>query len=150
MPSRASTGAPGGFSYYEHVVLPESEKTLVWEMDGRRYRSQLVIRSGGRRRTEAYLFAWDGGAWRPAVIADGTVSDGRCDSYTRCVESICGSAETFFTSVFAAQGRRHLSQYRNAEIKGLLGDLLGLDEIGRLGSRARRARTGRPRSSSCR
>jgi len=70
------------------------------------------------------------------VIADGTVSDGRCDSYLRCVESICGSAETFFTSVFAAQGRRHLSQYRNAEIKGLLADLLGLDEIGRLGSRA--------------
>ena len=136
MPSRASTGAPGGFSYYDHVVLAESEKTLVWEMDGRRYRSQLVIRSGGRRRTEAYLFAWDDGAWRPAVIADGTVSDGRCDSYTRCVESICGSAETFFTSVFAAQGRRHLSQYRNAEIKGLLADLLGLDEIARLGSRA--------------
>lgn len=136
MPSRASTGAPGGFSYYDHVVLPESEKTLVWEMDGRRYRSQLVIRSGGRRRTESYLFAWDDGAWRPAVIADGTVSDGRCDSYTRCVEAICGSAETFFTSVFAAQGRRHLSQYRNAEIKGLLADLLGLDEIGRLGSRA--------------
>jgi exonuclease SbcC len=136
MPSRASTGTPGGFSYYEHVVLPESEKTLVWELDGRRYRSQLVIRSGGRRRTEAYLFAWDGGAWRPAAIADGTVSDGRCDSYSRCVESICGSAETFFTSVFAAQGRRHLSQYRNAEIKGLLADLLGLDEIGQLGSRA--------------
>ena len=136
MPSRASTGTPGGFSYYEHVALPESEKTLVWEMDGRRYRSQLVIRSGGRRRTEAYLFAWDGGAWKPAVIADGTVSDGRCDSYSRCVESICGSAETFFTSVFAAQGRRHLSQYRNAEIKGLLADLLGLDEIGQLGCRA--------------
>ncbi len=136
MPSRASMGAPSGFSYYEHVVLPESEKTLVWEMDGRRYRSQLVIRSGGRRRTEAYLFAWDEGAWRPAVIADGTVSDGRCDSYSRCVESICGSDETFFTSVFAAQGRRHLSQYRNAEIKGLLADLLGLDEIGRIGSRA--------------
>lgn len=38
--------------------------------------------------------------------------------------------------MFAAQGRRHLSQYRNAEIKGLLADLLGLDEIGRLGSRA--------------
>ena len=136
MPSRASTGTPGGFSYYEHVVLPESEKTLVWEMDGRRYRSQLVIRSGGRRRTEAYLFSWDGEAWRPAVVADGTVSDGRCDSYSRCVESICGSAETFFTSVFAAQGRRHLSQYRNAEIKSLLADLLGLDEIGQVGSRA--------------
>jgi exonuclease SbcC len=136
MPSRASTGTPGGFSYYEHVALPESQKTLVWEMDGRRYRSQVVIRTGGRRRTEAYLFAWDGKDWRPAVIADGTVSDGRCDSYSHCVASICGSADTFFTSVFAAQGRRHLSQYRNAEIKGLLADLLGLDEIGRLGSRA--------------
>jgi exonuclease SbcC len=64
------------------------------------------------------------------------MSDGRCDTYSRCVESICGSAETFFTSVFAAQGRRHLSQYRNAEIKGLLADLLGLDEIGRLGIKA--------------
>jgi len=136
MPSRASAGGPGGFSYYEHVVLPESEKTLVWQMDGRRYRTQVVIRSGGRRRTEAYLFSWDGKDWRPASIAGGSISDGRCESYNRCVESICGSADTFFTSVFAAQGRRHLSQYRNAEIKGLLADLLGLDEIGLLGSRA--------------
>jgi exonuclease SbcC len=142
MPSRASAGGPGGFSYYEHVVLPESEKTLVWEMDGRRYRSQVVIRTSGRRRTEGYVFAWDGKDWRPATIADGTVSDGRCDTYSRCVESICGSADTFFTSVFAAQGRRHLSQYRNAEIKGLLADLLGLDEIGRLGNRAQEVARG--------
>ncbi len=142
MPSRASAGGPGGFSYYEHVVLPESEKTLVWQMDGQRYRTQVVIRTGGRRRTEAYLFSWDGKDWRPVAVADGTISDGRCDSYNRCVESICGSADTFFTSVFAAQGRRHLSQYRNAEIKGLLADLLGLDEIGRLGSRAQEVARG--------
>jgi DNA repair protein SbcC/Rad50 len=142
MPSRACASGPGGFSYYEHVVLPESEKTLVWEMDGRRYRSQVVIRTGTRRRTEAYLLTWDGNDWRPSAIADGTISDGRCDTYSRCVESICGSAETFFTSVFAAQGRRHLSQYRNAEIKGLLADLLGLDEIGRLGAQAQEVARG--------
>ena len=136
MPSRSSASGPGGFSYYEHVVLPESEKRLDWEMNGQRYRSQVLIRSAGRRRTEAYLFAWNGSGWQPAAIADGTVSDGRCDSYNRCVESICGSADTFFTSVFAAQGRRHLSQYRNAEIKGLLADLLGLEQIGQLGARA--------------
>ena len=136
MPSRASASGPGSFSFYEHVVLPESEKTLDWEMDGKRYRSQVVIRSAGRRRTEAYLFAWSGAGWQPAAIADGTVSDGRVDSYSRCVEALCGSADTFFTSVFAAQGRRHLSQYRNAEIKGLLADLLGLDQIGRLGAQA--------------
>ena len=123
-------------------MLPESEKTLVWQMDGRRYRTQVVIRTGGRHRTEAYLFSWDGKDWRPVAIADGTISDGRCDSYNRCVESICGSADTFFTSVFAAQGRRHLSQYRNAEIKGLLADLLGLDEIGRLGSRTQEVARG--------
>ena len=142
MPSRAASGGAGGFSYYEHVVLPESEKTLVWQMDGRRYRTQVVIRTGGRHRTEAYLFSWDGKDWRPVAIADGTISDGRCDSYNRCVESICGSADTFFTSVFAAQGRRHLSQYRNAEIKGLLAELLGLDEIGRLGSRTQEVARG--------
>jgi len=142
MPSRASVGGSGAFSYYEHVVLPESEKTLVWEMDGRRYRSQVVIRTAGRRRTEAYLFGWDGKDWRPVSIADGTISDGRCETYGRCVESICGSADTFFTSVFAAQGRRHLSQYRNAEIKGLLADLLGLEEIGRLGMRAQEVARG--------
>jgi exonuclease SbcC len=142
MPSRASAGGPGTFSYYEHVVLPESEKSLVWEMDGRRYRSQVVIRTGGRRRTEAYLFDWDGKDWRPCRLDDGTMSDGRCETYSRCVEAICGSADTFFTSVFAAQGRRHLSQYRNAEIKGLLADLLGLDEIGRLGSQAQEVARG--------
>jgi len=41
-----------------------------------------------------------------------------------------------------AQGRRHLSQYRNAEIKGLLADLLGLEEIGRLGMRAQEVARG--------
>lgn len=136
MPSRASASGPGAFSYYEHVVLAESEKALDWEMDGQRYRSQVVIRLASRRRTEAYLFAWNGAGWQPAAIADGTVSDGRVDTYSRCVEALCGSADTFFTSVFAAQGRRHLSQYRNAEIKGLLADLLGLDQIGRLGGQA--------------
>lgn len=49
-------------------------------------------------------------------LDDGMVSDGRVETYTRCVEAICGSAETFFTSVFAAQGKRQLSTYRNAEI----------------------------------
>src|SRR6516162_8068911 len=57
-------------------------------------------------------------------------------TYVQCVEEILGSAETFFTSVFAAQGRRQLSAYKNAEIKTLLADLLGLDEIRALGAKA--------------
>ncbi|MBB4730506.1 DNA repair protein [Xanthomonas arboricola] len=134
MPSRATSAA--GFSYYDHVHLPESEKELVWSLSGRRYRSHVVIRNNGRRRTEAFLFAWEQDRWSPVALDDGTVSDGKVDSYARCVEALCGSAETFFTSVFSAQGQRPLSQYRNGEIKSLLGELLGQEEIVRWGQRA--------------
>ena len=76
------------------------------------------------------------GSWQPVRLDDGTLCDGRVETYTRCVEFICGSAETFFTSVFAAQGKRQLSSYRNAEIKALLADLLGQEQIRALGQQA--------------
>jgi len=137
MPSRAVAAGPGGFSYYDHVVLPENEKDLTWAHEGRSYRSQVVIRLGSRRRTEAFLHAMnDAGQWQPVRLPDGTLSDGKLDTYTRCVEALCGSAETFFTSVFSAQGKRQLNSYRNAEIKALLADLLGQDEVIALGQKA--------------
>ena len=137
MPSRASMAGTGGFSYYDHVCLPENEKDLIWAHDGQRYRSQVVIRVNGRRKTEAFLFVrTDNGAWMPVTLEDGTVSDGKVDTYVRCVEAVCGSADTFFTSVFSAQGKRQLSAYRNAEIKTLLADLLGQEEIRALGQKA--------------
>ena len=137
MPSRAATAGPGGFSYYDHVCLPENEKDLVWSLAGRTYRSQVVIRLNGRRKTEAFLFALSAdGAWKPMALEDGTVADGKVETYTRCVEAICGNADTFFTSVFSAQGKRQLSAYRNAEIKTLLADLLGQEEIRALGQKA--------------
>lgn len=137
MPSRASAAGAGGFSYYDHVFLPENEKDLVWAVEGRSYRSQVVIRLNGRRRTEAFLFVLsDAGAWLPVTLEDGTVSDGKVETYTRCVEHLCGSADTFFTSVFGAQGKRQLSDYRNAEIKTLLADLLGQEQIRELGRKA--------------
>lgn len=137
MPSRAALAGPGGFSYYDHVCLPENEKDLTWAHEGRSYRSQVVIRLNGRRRTEAFLFVLDdAGRWQPMRLDDGTLSDGKAETYTRCVEAICGSADTFFTSVFSAQGKRQLSTYRNAEIKTLLADLLGQEEIRALGQKA--------------
>ncbi len=130
LPSRAATTGPGGFTFYDHVYLPESIKDLTWAHEGRCYRSQIVIRTSGRRKTEAFLFALEQeGMWKPVVLDDGTVSDGKVDTYTRCVEAICGSADTFFTSVFSAQGKRQLSAYRNGEIKTLLADLLGQEAI---------------------
>ncbi len=137
MPSRAAVAGPGGFSYYDHVCLPENEKDLTWAHEGRSYRSQVVVRLGGRRKTEAFLFVLaEHGAWVPVTLADGTVSDGKVDTYTRCVEALCGPPDTFFTSVFSAQGKRQLSTYRNAEIKTLLADLLGQEEIRVVGQKA--------------
>lgn len=136
MPSRAGADGLGAFSYYDEVYLPESLKELVWEMDGRRYRSQIVIRLGVRRRTEAYLHVLAGDEWRPAKLADGTVSDGKMDTYSRCVEDIAGPASTFFTTSFSAQSRRQLSAYRNGEIKTLLADLLNLERVRAIGIQA--------------
>jgi DNA repair protein SbcC/Rad50 len=136
MPSRAGADGLGSFSYYDQVCLPESVKDLVWAHGGERYRSQLVFRLNGKRKTEAFLHVRRDDLWQPVRLDDGTVSDGKVDTYVQCVERILGSAETFFTSVFAAQGRRQLSAYKNGEIKTLLADLLGLDEIRALGAKA--------------
>jgi len=137
LPSRAATAGPGGFTFYDHVYLPESVKDLTWAHEGRCYRSQIVIRMSGRRKTEAFLLGLDDdGQWRPVRVDDGTVSDGRVESYSHCVECICGSPETFFTSVFASQGKRQLNTYRNGEIKTLLADLLGQEEIRAIGQKA--------------
>ena len=136
MPSRAGADGLGAFSYYDHVYLPESQKELIWEFRGRRYKSQLVFRLNGKRKTEAFLFEQADSHWQPVVLLDGTVCDGRVDTYERAVRELLGSPETFFTSVFSAQGKRPLSAYRNGEIKSLLADLLGLDPIRERGERA--------------
>lgn len=136
MPSRAGSDGLGAFSYYDHVFLPESQKELTWEHRGHRYKSQLVFRVNGKRKTEAFLFEQSGSQWKPVVLADGTVSDGKVDIYEQAVRELLGPPETFFTSVFSAQGKRPLSSYRNGEIKGLLADLLGLDQVRQQGERA--------------
>ncbi|HEY0587334.1 MAG TPA: AAA family ATPase [Pseudoduganella sp.] len=136
MPSKAGSDGMGAFSYYDEVYLPESRKELIWEMQGSRYRSEVIIRDQGRRRTEAYLHAYADGRWIPVQLGDGTVSDGRMETYQRCVEGIAGNCATFLTTAFSAQNRRQLSAYRNAEIKALLADLLGLEKIRALGEQA--------------
>jgi DNA repair protein SbcC/Rad50 len=136
MPSRAGADGLGSFSYYDHVYLPESVKDLVWEHEQTRYRSQLVFRMNGKRKTEAFLHALKAGQWDPVRLGDGTLSDGKVDTYERCVDCILGSAETYFTSAFSAQGKRQLSAYRNGEIKTLFTDLLGHEQIRSIGRKA--------------
>ncbi|MBW3512025.1 DNA repair protein [Janthinobacterium sp. NKUCC06_STL] len=136
MPSHVKGNSYGGFTYYDHVVLPESQKIFTWMQGAARYRSHVVIRKNGRRRTEAYLHIWRDGRWEPLTGDDGLQSDGKTSTHNHCLESNASSPETFFTTAFSAQGRRHLSAYDNAEIKTLLGDLLRLDHIRALGAQA--------------
>lgn len=146
MPSRATQDGLSRFSYYEHLCLPESEKELIWRHEGRRFRSHLVFRISGKRKTEAFLLEWIDARWQPVAIADGTQSDGKMDTYTRCVVDILGTPEAFFTSVFAAQGRQPLSSYTSSAIKSLLAELLGhaaiLKQAAAAGDVARLLRTG--------
>ena len=136
MPSRASGLTSGGFSYYEHLCLPEALKELIWEHDGQVYRSQLAFRNNGTRKTEAYLHRRIGDRWEVVVTQDNTVSDGKTVTYDRCMEAILGNSETFFTSVFSAQNRRPLASYGNGEIKALMVELLGLEKIREAGLQA--------------
>lgn len=138
MPSRTTSTSVGGFSYYDHLCAPEGGKELEWMHEGRRFRSQLVFRMNGARRTEAFLHEWQDNRWVPVVLPDGTRSDGKTDTYDRCVEGLLGSPETFFTSAFHAQNRRQLSAYRPSEVKGLLVELLGLEQIRATGQNAAR------------
>jgi DNA repair protein SbcC/Rad50 len=138
MPSRATSASVGGFSYYDHLCAAEGCKDLEWVHEARRFRSQLVFRMNGARRTEAFLHEWKEGRWAAVVMPDGTRSDGKTDTYDRCVEQLLGSPETFFTSAFHAQNRRQLSAYRPSEVKGLLVELLGLEQIRATGQNAAR------------
>ena len=136
MPSRAAGLSPAGFSFYEHLAAAEALKELDWEHLGVRYRSTLLFRVNGRRATDAYVYEVHDGALRPVTLPDGTVSNGSTTTYDKIIEALLGSAETFFTAAFSAQNRRTLASYGNAEIKGLMADLLGLESIRAIGERA--------------
>lgn len=138
MPSHASKMSADAFSYWDHLTGTRAEKDLEWEHDGQQYRSQFAFRNPGKtRKAEYYLFKrGQADAWLPVQLADGTLSDGKAETYNRCVESVLGSSEAFFTSVFSAQNRRPIAGYQTSEIKKLLAELLGLERMRELSSKA--------------
>lgn len=138
MPSHASKMSADAFSYWDHLCAPRAEKGLEWEHGGKTYRSAFVFRNPGKsRKAEYYLFEKDAkGDWKPLQLADGTLSDGKADTYNRCLDAVLGSPEAFFTSVFSAQNRRPLASYQAGEIKKLLAELLGIDHLRDLSAKA--------------
>ncbi len=102
------------------------------------YQQTFVFRKPGKSGKADYFLFYRStdGEWRPVSLPDGTVSDGKGETYDRCVDAICGSLESFFTSVFSAQNRRPLASYGATEIKGLLAELLKIDHLRALSTKA--------------
>ncbi|MFP3554827.1 SMC family ATPase [Paraburkholderia sp. SIMBA_049] len=138
MPSRATKLSVDGFSYWDHLYGAQAVKELEWEHGGVRYRSSFAFRKPGKTGKAEYFLAWrdPDGKWQPMQTGDGTVSDGKAETYDLCVESVCGSLESFFTSVFSAQNRRPLASYGASEIKALLAELLHIDDLRTLSAQA--------------
>ncbi len=136
--SRASSYSPNAFSYYDNTYGTQAKKELDWEHRGITYRSIILLKNSGKtKKTEAYLQVLAGSDnWSPFYMEDGTPSDGKTANYDRCVESIIGSPELFFTAAFACQGRATLATYTNGEIKELLAELLNLAHVLNLGKQA--------------
>ncbi|MEX3937510.1 SMC family ATPase [Paraburkholderia phymatum] len=138
MPSRATKLSVDGFSYWDHLYGVQALKEFEWEHGGVRYRSSFAFRKPGKTGKAEYFLAWRDadGKWQPMQTGDGIVSDGKAETYDLCVESVCGSLESFFTSVFSAQNRRPLASYGASEIKALLAELLHIDDLRTLSAQA--------------
>lgn len=138
MPSRASSPLPTAFSYYEHIVGGEGSKELEWEHEAVLYRSVLRFRVTPKtKKQECYLFKLlDGQAIPWTDPQTGLCSDGKSDTYDRCIEAILGKPEVFFTAQFSAQGKQPIGRMTASEVKTLLGQMLGMEKIGALGAKA--------------
>lgn len=120
----------GEFSFYDQVA-GEGKKELWWNMNGRSYKSLILI-DAIRRKQECYLHELVGGAWVPVAGVDG-----KTKNYDSAVERIVGSPQLFFSSVYRCQGARSLSDYRRSEIVSILSELLNLDHIRQQGDKCR-------------
>jgi DNA repair protein SbcC/Rad50 len=138
MPSRATQLSVDAFSYWDHLCGVQALKEFEWEHNGQRYRSSFAFRKPGKTgKADYFLSAIEvDGSWKPVSLPDGTVADGKGETYDRCVEAICGSLESFFTSQFSAQNRRPLASYKATEIKGLLAEMLKIDDLRTLSAKA--------------
>lgn len=141
MPSRATGYTPKQFSYYTEVY-GDALKILVWEHQGVTYKSTLSMKVDMKTpKTEAYLQKLDNGSWKAYEITSGKhagiSSTGKASTYDLCVEDVMGSPQFFFTSVFGCQGKKNLGDYKASEIKTLLSEFMGLDNILELGQKAK-------------
>lgn len=129
MPYRAGSYSPKAFSYYNECYGSDASKELVFELNGSRYRS-LVLIDSERKKQEAYLYEERENGWK-------ALCDGKTDNYDKSVEELLGSPQLFFTSVFRCQDAARLSDYTKGEIKDIFVELLGIESLKAKSQRAK-------------
>jgi len=130
MPYRASSYSSRSFSFYSECYGSDASKEFVFELNGHRYKSLLLI-DAERKKQEAYLYK---------ELADNLLiplCDGKVDAYDRLIEELLGSPQMFFTSIFRCQDAPKLSDYSKGEIKDIFTELLGIELLRERGTRAK-------------
>jgi len=102
-------------SLQSHFYLKDSYRILEFEHGGDRYESKILI-DALTGASEAYLLK-NGKA----------LNDGKLIGYDELIESILGSQELFFNSVFSGQKSKGIAELKPSERRKLFYELLNLD-----------------------
>lgn len=132
MPYRAGSYSPKSFSFYNECYGRDASKELIFEFEGRQYKSLLLI-DAEKKKQEAYLFLKEGEQWQP-------LCDGKVENYDNLINSLLGSPQLFFTSVFRCQDAQKLSDYTKGEIKDIFVELLGIESLKLRGAKAKESK----------
>jgi exonuclease SbcC len=132
MPYRAGSYSPKSFSFYNECYGRDALKELVFEFEGRQYKSLILI-DAEKKKQEAYLFIKNRQKWHP-------LCDGKVENYDNLINSLLGSPQLFFTSVFRCQDAQKLSDYTKGEIKDIFVELLGIESLKLRGAKAKESR----------
>jgi exonuclease SbcC len=132
MPYRAGSYSPKSFSFYNECYGRGASKELVFEFESRLYKNLLLIDTE-KKKQEAYLFLKEGQQWQP-------LCDGKVENYDNLINSLLGSPQLFFTSVFRCQDAQKLSDYTKGEIKDIFVELLGIESLKLRGAKAKESR----------
>lgn len=125
-------------SMYDHFG-DDGERVLEWEHGGELYRSTIHYRQTKKAQsTKAFLHVRNNGEWVPVTLPDHTASDGKAGTYNACLEAVLGSQSVYYLSAFRAQNAPRLADYDDP--KGLMRDLLHLDEPNALAEQAAKVR----------
>jgi len=99
-----------------HVYTRDASKALDFDFQGDNYKTKILIDADSGRQ-EGYI--WKNGE---------SVVDGKVRNYDAYIETLLGSKDLFFNSIFCAQNASKLSDLTTGKLKELFAEFLRLDQ----------------------